>query len=203
MTKVLLAIVVAPLIFGVAALSAGGLIGARAAQTEIEVDNFYFCGEAFQGSVCEKTIAAGDTVVWSVEGGSHTVTQCDESFANCPPAGGFNSGTLSQGQTFSHTFDTPGTFFYHCNFHPTQMKGKLTVQAPATPTPTPTPATTTPPTASPTAPRPSATPASVPKTGGDPDGSAGTLPGIFILAGALAAIAGGILVLRPMRARSR
>ncbi len=116
---------------------------ARAAELEIEADNFYFCDSSFQGGVCEKTVNAGDTVTWKIEHGTHTVTQCDESLSTCPPPGGFNSGTLSSGQEFSRVFDTPGTFFYRCNLHPSQMRGRVVVLAQTTATPTPA-ATATP-----------------------------------------------------------
>lgn len=55
------------------------------------------------------TVQAGDTVVWT-NGGSipHTVTADD---------GSFDSGTLSPGRTYLHTFPRAGTFSYHCAFH--------------------------------------------------------------------------------------
>jgi len=55
------------------------------------------------------TIPLGATVVWTQNGQrAHTVTADDGSFA---------SGTLEPGSTFSATFDEPGTFSYHCEFH--------------------------------------------------------------------------------------
>lgn len=64
------------------------------------------------------TIAIGTTVVWTQEdsGVSHTVTGT-----------GFDSGPLSQGETFSHTFDQAGTFNYGCSIHPT-MTGTIIAQ---------------------------------------------------------------------------
>jgi len=45
----------------------------------------------------------------------------------------FNSGTLSTaGQTFTHTFNTAGTFGYYCSFHGTPttgMRGTVVVDA--------------------------------------------------------------------------
>jgi plastocyanin len=38
----------------------------------------------------------------------------------------FDSGTLENGKTFSFTFNTAGTFKYHCNFH-SDMHGTVTV----------------------------------------------------------------------------
>jgi plastocyanin len=38
----------------------------------------------------------------------------------------FTSDTIAGGATFSHTFDTAGTFAYHCTIH-SQMKATVTV----------------------------------------------------------------------------
>jgi plastocyanin len=60
----------------------------------------------------------GDTVLWSNVGGrTHTVT-ADE--------GSFNSGDLSDGETFSITARAPGTYGYHCTIHP-DMTGAIDV----------------------------------------------------------------------------
>jgi plastocyanin len=56
------------------------------------------------------TISLGGTVTWTNDGPSlHTVTADD---------GSFDSGDLSATQTFSHTFQTAGTFTYICSIHP-------------------------------------------------------------------------------------
>lgn len=56
------------------------------------------------------TIRAGGTVTWTNEGPSvHTATSDD---------GVFDSGNLSRGDSFSQTFDEPGTYPYHCTPHP-------------------------------------------------------------------------------------
>jgi plastocyanin len=55
------------------------------------------------------TISAGTTVVWTNEGSNpHTVTADD---------GSFDSGNLSNGDTFSFTFTTPGEYPYYCAYH--------------------------------------------------------------------------------------
>jgi plastocyanin len=60
----------------------------------------------------------GDTVTWSNHGGrTHTVTADN---------GEFDSGELSDGQTFTHTFTTTGTHTYHCIIHP-GMIGQIDV----------------------------------------------------------------------------
>ncbi|HYG74613.1 MAG TPA: cupredoxin family copper-binding protein [Planctomycetota bacterium] len=67
------------------------------------------------------TVTVGDTVTWTNDGGApHDVTS--------DPPGAFASGTLSSGQTFSFTFNTPGTFQYLCTIHP-NMRGTVIVQA--------------------------------------------------------------------------
>lgn len=63
-------------------------------------------------------VEAGDTVVWTNEDGPrHNVTADDDSFA---------SDNLAEGETFSHTFDEPGTFDYVCTLH-SGMSGTVEV----------------------------------------------------------------------------
>jgi plastocyanin len=58
----------------------------------------------------ELTVAAGTTVTWTNEDWApHTATAED---------GSFDSGRLDQGDSLEQTFDEPGTFAYHCSFHP-------------------------------------------------------------------------------------
>src|ERR1043166_9157183 len=78
------------------------------------------------------TVYIGDTVTWTnIDGAGHTTTSDNNLW---------NSGTLQNGQTFSYTFNTPGTFPYHCSIH-SQIRGSITVLA-STPTATPTSAAT-------------------------------------------------------------
>jgi len=66
------------------------------------------------------TIKKGDTVKWTNnDGASHTVVSDSGSE--------INSGTLAQGQSFSHIFNDAGTFAYHCGIH-TYMKAKIIVE---------------------------------------------------------------------------
>ena len=174
----------------------------------IEAGNLYFCDVSHSGVVCESTVTAGDTVTWNNVSGFHTVTECDDSFSTCPPAGGFDSGNLISGNTFSHTFPSPGVFAYHCTFHPTDMRGRITVESAPTATPTPTAAPTAAPTgtgATPTAaPAGSATPAAVPRTGGYPSDGVGrdsSALAFLILGGALVAGA-GLTALRAARRKA-
>lgn len=62
---------------------------------------------------------AGATVVWiNQDPVPHTVTADD---------GSFDSGTLATVASTSHTFNKPGTYAYHCTFHPS-MHGTIVVQ---------------------------------------------------------------------------
>ena len=69
------------------------------------------------------TIAPGDTVIWYNNETSthHSVT----SDVGVTPS--FDSGEIVAGATWSHTFDTEGTFTYHCMYH-TYMHGTVIVQ---------------------------------------------------------------------------
>jgi plastocyanin len=52
---------------------------------------------------------SGDTVTWgNGSGRTHTVTADN---------GAFDSGDVPDGQSFSYTFTTPGTYTYHCTIH--------------------------------------------------------------------------------------
>ncbi len=51
----------------------------------------------------------------------HTVTSLD--------GHSFNSQSIAPGKSWTFTFDTPGTFAFECTFHPSFMKGTVTVEA--------------------------------------------------------------------------
>lgn len=79
---------------------------------------------AFAFSPASLTIKAGTTVIWkNVTTVGHTVTSDDGK--------SFDSGSANpiaaQSGTFSFTFNTPGTFAYHCSIHPF-MKATVIVQ---------------------------------------------------------------------------
>lgn len=64
-------------------------------------------GFAFNPATLE--VAAGTTVTWTNnDSAAHTVTADD---------GSFQSGRLEQGDSFSYTFETAGTFSYFCEYH--------------------------------------------------------------------------------------
>ncbi len=72
------------------------------------------------------TVGTGSFVEWLNNGSlTHTVT------ADAGPQT-FDSGSIASHQGYHHLFTQPGTFSYHCNFHP-WMKGVVTVMAPLPP----------------------------------------------------------------------
>ena len=65
------------------------------------------------------TVRAGTPVTWvNRDNTVHTVTST--------PSGPLNSGDIGPGATYSHTFNTPGTYPYYCTYH-TWMKGNIMV----------------------------------------------------------------------------
>jgi len=79
--------------------------------SNITIQNFAFAPSNL-------VITKGSTVTWTNQDSvSHTITA----------TGIFNSENLNKGQSFSYTFNTPGTFNYHCSIHPS-MTGTITVQ---------------------------------------------------------------------------
>jgi plastocyanin len=120
------------------------------------VDQTVQVGPGMTFSPANVTVAPGETVTWNFNE-LHTSTSDSQIGPET-----WDSGQLSSG-TFSHTFNTPGTYAYHCFIHSspggTLMNGVVEVSGGgATPTPTATPptqptptATFTPPGATPTA----------------------------------------------------
>jgi amicyanin len=81
--------------------------------TQVTIANFAYAPSNIQVSV-------GTTVTWTNQDSApHTVTF---------KSGMKDSGWLRQGQSFSYTFTTPGTFDYYCTVHPT-MVARVTVTA--------------------------------------------------------------------------
>lgn len=84
----------------------------RAEEREVRVENFTFKPK-------EIVVPAGATVVWiQKDRAPHTVTAKD---------GGFDSGRLTKGDKFTHTFSKKGSYDYICTFHPS-MRGKVIVK---------------------------------------------------------------------------
>jgi plastocyanin len=151
---------------------------ARAQDTSVSIVDFAFDPASI-------TIEAGSTVTWTNNGATtHTVTSDD---------GAFDSGNLASGATYSFTFDTPGTYTYHCTIHP-NMTATITVTeaggttATATATSGGTTATAT------------TTTTTAPTTGAGTTAASRGVP-TALLAVAIALALGGLLVARRRTAR--
>lgn len=85
-----------------------------AGPNQVVINNFAF-GPA------TLTVKRGTTVTWiNKDGDAHTVTA-----VGAKPL--FGSNPLDTGDSFSFTFNEPGTYAYFCKIHPT-MKGVIVVQ---------------------------------------------------------------------------
>jgi plastocyanin len=86
---------------------------ARAAETEVKIDNFVFTPQRV-------VVKAGTTVRWVNEDDiPHTVASSTKVF---------KSNALDTEDKFSFTFTTPGTYEYFCSLHP-HMTGTIVVEA--------------------------------------------------------------------------
>ena len=95
------------------ALGAVGVVAVVAADHAVSI-----AGSAF--SPPSLTVTVGDTVTWTNSDQiPHTATA---------DGGSFDTGTLDQGASNTVTFNTAGTFPYHCTIHP-QMTATITVEA--------------------------------------------------------------------------
>ncbi|HSW80299.1 MAG TPA: cupredoxin family copper-binding protein [Candidatus Saccharimonadales bacterium] len=81
---------------------------------KVTIDNFAF-------SPANITVKKGTAVTWTNnDSATHNVKETDGK------SGGPNSQDLPNGQSYTFTFNTVGTFNYHCSIHP-DMTGTVTV----------------------------------------------------------------------------
>ena len=74
------------------------------------------------------TIAAGDSIRWvNNDFAEHTATLIATSPPQAVPP--FDTGTLSNGESATIAFTTPGTYEYYCLFHQLSMQARLVVTA--------------------------------------------------------------------------
>lgn len=117
MTKIARHIRVAALLAATVLAAAATLpaASARAAETEVKIDNFAFAPQRI-------VVQAGTTVTWTnADDAPHTVASSTKVF---------KSGALDTTDKFSFTFATPGNYEYFCSLHP-HMTGTVVVEAAA------------------------------------------------------------------------
>ncbi len=157
---------------GVLSLSQSGAQQTHAAGVTVDVGSDWFCDNSFDNPslsvYCTTTVHVGDTVTFHRVGGTHNVVECGANFNKWSDADGACNAPLWESPTlnaaspdWATTFDTPGEYFYGCEFHWPDQKGKIVVQAAASPTPTSEPTPTT-------APTPTAVPGPMPTHGPAP-----------------------------------
>jgi plastocyanin len=93
--------------------SSSGSANTATATDSVTIDNFAF-------SPANITVKKGTSVTWTnKDSTTHTVTETDGKT-------GPDSGDLATGKSYSFTFNTVGTFKYHCSIH-SDMTGTVTV----------------------------------------------------------------------------
>ena len=118
---VLVALLVATAVLGSATIA---VPAAGAAGKHITIKNMAFTPQAI-------TVKAGTKVTWkNADGVAHNVASANSMQTTAALTGLFASPTLSNGQSFSFTFRTKGTFYYECTFHASMasMHGKVIVK---------------------------------------------------------------------------
>lgn len=86
------------------ASASSGTVESPKQSTAVSIKDFKFAPETIE-------INKGETVTWKNEdSATHTVA-----------FDAFQSGTMKQGDTFEHIFDTVGTFSYYCGNHPNMI----------------------------------------------------------------------------------
>lgn len=96
---------------GLALLVVAAVPQARAAESAVTIDNFTFTPQTL-------TVPKGTTVTWTNRDDIPHVVLLTAVKARSP--------VLDTGQSYSFTFDQPGTFEYYCALHP-HMKGSVVV----------------------------------------------------------------------------
>ncbi|HEY0631865.1 MAG TPA: plastocyanin/azurin family copper-binding protein [Thermoleophilaceae bacterium] len=109
-----------------AAVIALGAAAAPAQAADVKIQNFSFMPASI-------TIGQGDSVTWTWAGPdtNHSVTAGASQADSWDSDPGKTPSAISHipGSTFSHTFNTPGTFTYLCKVH-SFMTGKVVVNGP-------------------------------------------------------------------------
>ena len=89
--------------------------GGMSSNAQVTIRDFSFSPSTMQ-------IKAGTTVTWTNNGTmSHTTVSDNGVWTSgtlAPPSGGGGYGGGTAGQSFPFTFNTPGSYPYHCSLHP-------------------------------------------------------------------------------------
>ena len=129
-TWVIVAAAVIIVVVAVAGLYFAGYLGMQTAGTPVSIfeTSLGSCGTATNCNYnpVSLPVALNTKVTWTNSGQlTHTVTT--NSTASPAPPAAFDSGSLLQGQQFSHTFTVAGTYKYYCTIHSTFMKAEVIV----------------------------------------------------------------------------
>lgn len=99
---------------GMAGMSSLPIQVAETAANTVTISDFSFAPQSV-------TVAAGTVVTWvNHDDEPHTVVSADSPTL-------FKSGALDTNDTFTYTFDKPGTYQYFCSIHP-HMTGTVVVK---------------------------------------------------------------------------
>jgi len=113
------------LVAGLFAAAASVVVPALASSAAVSI-----VGTSFQPATI--TVAAGGTVTWTTTqsiGQQHSVTSGKPGDPDSGKVFDSGIGLQDNGQSFQFTFNTPGTYDYYCQVHPTQMTGQIVVTA--------------------------------------------------------------------------
>ncbi len=106
--------VVLALALTVAACSSSDKTTSPPAQNAVSITGFKFVPDTIR-------VAQGSTVTWTnSDAATHTAT--------VDSGTEFDSGQLTTGASFSHQFNTAGTFMYHCAIHASMAHAVVIVQ---------------------------------------------------------------------------
>jgi len=111
---------IAVLLIALIALSGAFAIGTVSSAVGESTVNVSIANYMFTPGTITVVIGVNNTVTWTMNQTGvpyHTVTANDNSWG---------SGELTTGETYTHTFTTPGTYPYHCTLH-TYMMGTVIV----------------------------------------------------------------------------
>src|SRR6478735_3644928 len=102
------------LLFFLGAFTAG--LQVRAADAHVNISDFAY-------TPAQVTIMQGESVTW------HWVTGVHPTRSDSNPAAWATFTLEATNPTFSHVFNTPGTYPYHCQMHGVSMSGSIVVLA--------------------------------------------------------------------------